>query len=266
MGNVFVAADKRVKVVGKQTWLEAIHRANIAGRRIMPNSFYNEVFLGKDADGRFKPILEEILNARPFYSGTVWVIGNKGRPLGTSVETPCEYAGTMKNVIVRLGKEDAGLVDTILASDHLFGLDGKPLLPLSNAKTGKPIRNDDEMGEANEVLLTLNGQTRRYVLKSREGGVLEAVGNERTRGWISDTAHIGLMRRGNYFYSYWCYVYLGVYPSERFAVIREAGTPATVETGSPKLKTEIIDDGVILRGSGEQVQALLRLGRSNSLL
>lgn len=245
----FVSAGKRVEVVGKQTWLEAIYRGNMAGKPVVPNAFYNKVFLGKDADGRFKPVPDEILNARPLYSGTLGVVGNKGRPLGTSVEAQCEYAGTMKSVIVRPGKEDTSRVDTILASDHLFGPDGKPLLPLSNAKTGKPIRNDDEMGEADEVLLTMNGQTRKYVLKSRDGGVLEAVGNENTYSYVSDTAAIGLLRRGISFNDYGRHgVILDGQPSSRFGVVREAADAIVAGNNAP------IERGVVQSGGSAPLE------------
>ena len=241
----------------------------MAGRKIMPNSpFYNEVFLGKDEEGRFKPIPDEILSARPLYTGTAAVVGNKGKPLGTSVESQCEFEGSMKTVIVRPGKEEAALIDTMILSDHGFASDGKtPLLMLSNAKTGKPIRNDEEMGEADEVLLQLNGQTRRFKIKSRDGGLFEAVGDETTKSWVSDSATIGLLWRG-FFGDYGRRgVVLFGQPSSRFGVVREAAEGnAPLVAGAAKLVAVTQPGQVVITGSDEQIQTALRVLRSQNLL
>lgn len=195
--SVIVVANKRVEVVsGKQTWLGIIHKGNVAGKRVMPNSFFNAVFLGTDDEGNFKPIPDKVLNARPLYTGTFGMVGAKGKPLGDKVEVECEYAGSKKTVVVKPDRDQAALVDTMVTCDHGFAADGTPLIPLINARTEKPIRNNSEMGEADIVLLRLNGQTQRYNIQSRDGGMLEAVGDEYTFGWVSDSAIIGLLRRG----------------------------------------------------------------------
>ncbi len=192
--GAFVAANQRVEVVGRHTWLETIHRGNMSGKRVMPNSFFNEVLLGKKR-GEFNLIPDEILEAKPFYTGTFAMIGPKGRPLGDNVESQCEYAGSMKTVVVKPDRDQAALVDTMVTCDHGFAADSTPILLLFNARTEKPIRNDEEMGEADKVLLRLNGQTRKYKIQSRDGGVLEVVGDENTYSYVSYSAAIGLLER-----------------------------------------------------------------------
>jgi len=195
--GMIIAANQKVEVFPtKLTWLETIHRGNLAGRKVMSNSFLSEVLLGKE-DGIFNPIPEDIFNARPLYTGTAAVAGNKGKALRMHVESQCDFEGSMKTVIIKPDAEYAGLVDTLLTCDHGFAPDGKtPLLLLSNAGTGKQIRSDNEMREADEVLLDLNGQKCLFKIKSRDGGVFETVGDENTFIWISDSATSGLLRRG----------------------------------------------------------------------
>ena len=224
--GVFVAANQRVELASRrQTWLETIHFGNTTGRRVKPNSFYNEVFLGKDDKGRFKPIPDEIKENLPFYTGTFGVVGAKGKPLGDKAESQCEYAGNMKTVVVKLDKEQAALVETIVACDHAFAPDGTPLLLPFNAKTEKPIRSDEEMGEANTVLLKLNGQTRCYILQRRDGGLLEVVGNENTTSYVSDSATLGLFGRDAYESMGWKEVDLFDLPSNRRRIVVAEATP-----------------------------------------
>jgi len=269
MSNVFLASGQRIELAPtRQTWLEAIHRGNMDKRMIKPNAFYNAVLLEKDEQGIFKPIPKEILNARPLYTGTAGMIGANNRAIRTSVESQCEYAGTMKTVIVKPGKEHVGLINTMITANHGFTADGTPLLLLSNAKTGKPISNDEEMGEADEILLKFNGEIRKYNIQSRDGGLLEVVGDEKTLSWISNTATIGLLWRG-YGIGYGHDVGLDGHPSGRLAVAREAASgsaPATVGTAPAKLSAEIIDGGAILTGSDEQIQTALRVLKSQNLL
>jgi len=270
MSNVFLASGQRIELAPtRQTWLEAIHRGNMDKRTIKPNAFYNAVLLEKDEQGKLKLIPHEMLNAEPFYTGTAGMIGANNRAIGTSVESQCEYAGTMKTVIVKPGKEHVGLINTMITANHGFTADGTPLLLLSNAKTGKPIRTDEEMGEADEILLKFNGKIRKYNIQSRDGGLLEVVENESTYSYVSDTATIGLVRRG-YYYIYLRHdVGLDGHPSGRLAVAREAASgsaPATVGTAPAKLSAEIIDGGAILTGSDEQIQTALRVLRSQNLL
>ena len=222
--GVFVAANQRVEVAGRHTWLETIYRGNRDKRRIMPNSFCNEVFLGKEG-GKFKPVPDEIVSARSLYTGTFAMIGAKGRPLGGNVEAECDFAGSMKTVIVRPDRDQAALVDTMVTCNHGFAPDGTPFLHPFNAKTERPIRTDEEMGEVDEVFLRLNGLTRRFRIQSRNGGVLEAVGDENTFSYISDSATLGLLWRDYldfYFGDRRHLVVLVDRPSGRFGVVREA--------------------------------------------
>jgi len=218
----FVAAGQRVELVGRHTWLEAIHTGNTSGRRIMPNSFFNDVFLGKDKRGRFKPVPEEIRNNPTFYTGTVGVVGAKGKPLGATVESECKFAGSMKTVVVTPDKKQAALVDTILSCDHGFAPDGMPLLPLLNARTEKPIRTDEEMGEADTVLLKLKGQKRRFKIQTRAAGVLEVVGDVSVQVWVSDSAAISFLRRDYDCFYPRHFVYLYNRPSYNLFVAMEA--------------------------------------------
>ncbi|HLC69163.1 MAG TPA: hypothetical protein VJH24_04960 [Candidatus Bilamarchaeaceae archaeon] len=264
--GVFVAANQRVEVAGKHTWLEAIHRGNTARKRIVPNSFYNRVLLDKDEGGRPRAVPREIIDSLPAYTGTFGMIGAKGRPFGDRVEGECDYAGRRKTVVVKPSSDETGLVDMIVTCDHGFAADGTSFLNLFNARTERPIRTDEEMGEADTILLNLNGQKRRYRIQDRNGGVLEAVGNDNTYGWISDLATLGLLRHGHGgFYGRcdnwlsfsngrcscgWRGVDLRVRPSSRFAVVREA-TDAVVAS----------DNAPIVGGSKEQVNAAPELVR-----
>ena len=197
----------------------------------MPNSFHSEVLLGKE-DGIFKPIPEDIFNARPLYTGTAAVVGNKGKALGTRVESQCDFEGSRKTVYVKFDEEYADLVDVLLMCNHGFAPDGKtPLLPLSNARTGKQICTDDEMREAYDIFLNLNGQKRAFKIKSRDGGAFETVGDENTFTWISDSATIGLLRRCVNFLDYRHNVSFADRPSERLGVVMEAAG-VTVAAGN----------------------------------
>ena len=222
--GVFVVANQRLEVSGRHSWLEAIHQSNMARRVMKPNSFFNEVLLGKDK-GKFKPIPDEILDVRPLYTGTVGVVGAKGKPLGDTVESQCEYAGSIKTVVTKPDSDEVGLVDTMVLCDHGFAADGKPFLALINARTEKPIRSDEEMGEANTVLLKLNGQTRCYILQRRDGGLLEVVGNENTTIYVSDSATLGLFGRDAYESMGWKEVDLFDLPSNRRRIVVAEATP-----------------------------------------
>lgn len=262
--GAFVAAKQRVEVVGRHTWLETIHGGNVSGKRVMPNSFFNEILLGKE-NGRFKPVPDEILQARPLYSGTFVMVGAEGRPLGDNVEAQCEYARSMKTVVVKPDRDQAALIDTMVTLDHGFLADGTPVLLPFNARTEKPIRTDEEMGEADTVLLRLNGQTQRYKIQNRNGGVLEAVGDENTFSWVSDSATLGLLRRvRDVFFivlGRHVVVLLGGRPSIRFGVVREAAEgSAPLETGGSQLVVLRQSDGeLVVRGTKEQVDAAARL-------
>lgn len=268
--GALVVAGQRVEIVsGRQTWLEAIHLGNMAGKRIMPNLFFNELLLGKDTEGRFRPIPDEIQRATPLYTGTVGVVGAKGRALGTSVVSQCLYAGSMKTVIVKPDKKQAALVDTIVLCDHAFAPDGTPLLQLSNARTEKPVCSDEEMGEADEVLLRLHSQMRGFRIQSRYDCLFEAVGNENTSVWVPNSAAIGLMRRGSSyifinepdFFARRRDVGLDDRPSDRLGVMVEvvvaAGTLLKVTSSQPTPVRQN-DTELIVRGTKAQLDALIR--------
>lgn len=197
MGAIITVANRKVEILpGKHTWLEAIHRANTARRAILPNSFYNDLFLGRGADGRFKPVPDEIASARPLYVGTAAVVGAYGSPLGKRVETECEYNGSRKVTIFKPSADQKALIDTVLLCDHGFAHDGTPLIQLFNTRTNKPILTEDNMLAATEVIVKFNGTVHQIKIRSREGGIFEKVGDESTRSWIYHSAVLGLLARG----------------------------------------------------------------------
>ncbi len=168
----------------------------MAGKVILPNSFYNRLFLGKDRLGKFKPIPDKITSAVERYIGTAGVIGSKDRPLGKYVETVCRYSGNTKTVVFKSKAGQKSLVDTMLLCDHGFASDGTPLIQLFNARTNKPICTKEEMLGASEVLVKFNGTVHQIKIRSREGGIFEKVGDESTRSWIYHSAVLGLLARG----------------------------------------------------------------------
>ncbi|MDO8554015.1 MAG: hypothetical protein Q7S22_04365 [Candidatus Micrarchaeota archaeon] len=190
-----LVANQKVEVVHNQSWLEAIHRSNVARRTMAPNSFFNKLFLEKDDNGKLKSLPSKILKVRPWYTGTVGVIGAKGRAFGPSVESQCEYAGGMKTIITKFDAEQASFVDVMLLRNHGFAPDGTPYILLSNAKTGRLIRDEEEMRETSEVLLSLNGLIRTCNLRTRLGDWFESFNDELTSSWISDSPTIGLLER-----------------------------------------------------------------------
>jgi hypothetical protein len=244
-----IVAERKIEVVsGKHTWLEAIHRHNMARKVMVPNSAYNNMLLGKDESGKFKPIPEEILNARPLYTGTAGVIGDKGKPLGKRVETECNYEGQKKTAIFE-ASEERGLVDTAILCDHAFASDGTPSIQLFNARTGKPISTREEMLEASEVIVKFNGKFYLHQIQNRDGGVLEAVGDEFTRSYISDSAVLGLVARADYWLGVRRYVFLDDRPSLAFGVAVEAasgGAPKKLQVDTAPEASGILVKGVTL--------------------
>ncbi|NYZ74325.1 hypothetical protein H0O00_04225 [Candidatus Micrarchaeota archaeon] len=193
----FVAAGQRVEVASKSPfWLEVIHEGNMDKRRMMPNRFFNEVLHGRcDKCGELKSIPDEFMKFIPFHTGTFGVIGATGKELGRRAESRSVVLGSWKTVIAELDKEDAALVNTIVACDHGFMPDGTPTLALFDARTEKPICSDEDMGEASEVLMKLNGQIQRLKVPNRHHGVFEAVGDDQTYLWAHDNAAMGLVGR-----------------------------------------------------------------------
>lgn len=248
--SVLAIADRKVEVVsGKHTWLEAIHRNNMAGKAMLPNSVFNGIFLGKDESGKFKPIPDEILNARPLYTGTAGVIGDKGKPLGKRVETECNYEGQKKTTIFE-AEEQAGLIDTAILCDHAFSPDGMSSILLFNPRTRKPINTREEMLEATEVIVQFQ-QFYLHQIQNRDGGVFETVGDETTRSYISDSAVLGLVARVNGIWgdSYGRNVNLLDRPSIAFGVAVEAasgGAPKKLQVETAPEASGILVKGVTL--------------------
>jgi hypothetical protein len=174
--TIVVAGRKFGVAPRRYTWLEAIHKKNIEGKRLASHSVFNEIVYNITGN-RKGPLQNEFINAEPLYSGTIGILGASGKPLGNYLETQCMCMGNMKAVVVNL-VEFASLVDILLMCDQGFSAphrnpifpDGVPFLQLSNRKTGKPILTDEDMGEADEVLLTLAQIGRFFIINERKGG------------------------------------------------------------------------------------------------
>lgn len=253
--KTFMAAGKRVEVASQRmTHLEAVHKSNMAKRVIQPNGFYNAVFLSKDGQGRFKQVPEEIMDARPLYSGTFGVIGAKGKNLGKRLETEVDYDDQRKTLII---ETEGGPAEVMLCCDHGFSQDGVPHLQLFDAKTNQAITNQEGMLEADEVIMRFNGKTYTFSIQNRDGGVLETVEGVNTLSWVDDSAVGGLFWRGvNYYKCYGQYVGLNDRPSSRFGVVREASEAgAPLETADPKIQVIERDGELIIKGTPEQLAA-----------
>jgi hypothetical protein len=193
---VITVADRKIEILpGRHTWLEAVHRNNMARRKIVPNPVWNRIFLDKDEAGGFKPLSKEIVAAWPLYTGTAGVIGAEGKPLGKRVETTCNYSGGRKAAIYEASAGQDGLVDTAVLCDHSFAPDGTPTISLSDARTGTPILTEEGMLAAAEVIVRFNGNVYLHQFKIRKGGDFENVGDEWTRSCISDCTVLGLVAR-----------------------------------------------------------------------
>src|SRR5208283_3123874 len=115
--SVLVANRKIDVVPSKYTWLEAIHRNNMAHKVMVPNSVLSingpPLYQSYPGGGRLNPLPpDKILDGRGLYSGTAGVIGYKDKPLGKRVETECDYEGQRKTTIFEVNEEQAGLIDT----------------------------------------------------------------------------------------------------------------------------------------------------------
>lgn len=219
----------------KLTYLEVIHKTNTGEIRPKSNAFYNAVLLSKDKYGKFKPIPDELIANRPFYTGTFGAIGDPGKKLGRYIEAECTFNGARKTIIAQFDKEHAALVDTIVGGD-LIQTDGSKLITLFDAKTNKPITSNEEMAEADKLILKLNGKPHTFKIESRIGGVFEAVGDEKTFSWIFNTAVIGLFWRGGYYklYDWRRDVGLVNLPSSCFCVAVDVPEGRAEKTGSYK--------------------------------
>lgn len=193
-----IAFVKPVRVAPKKekaTWLEAIHTNNINRRTIVPNAFFNRLLLEKDGCGKFKEIPKEVAAIKPWHTGTAFAVEREGKKFRKRIEILCNYEGSEKTVVYNIEKEYSGLCDIMLLCDQGFEGD-KLLIELLNALNKKPINTVEDMVGASEILLKFNGKTRQFKIETRNGGVFEAVGNEKTFGMVSSDAALGLLARG----------------------------------------------------------------------
>jgi len=211
----------------------------MAHKVMVPNSVLSingpPLYQSYPGGGRLNPLPpDKILDGRGLYSGTAGVIGYKDKPLGKRVETECDYEGQRKTTIFEVNEEQAGLIDTAVLCDHVFASDGTPLIPLSNAKSGEPIRTHEEMLAASEVIVKFNSNTYLYQTQNRNGGLFEKVGGVIIKGYISTPAALGLVARlhcysdtlESYFYAF----FLANWPSRALEVAVEAAESRTLKS------------------------------------
>ncbi|MFH1285126.1 MAG: hypothetical protein ABIH99_00940 [Candidatus Micrarchaeota archaeon] len=228
-----------VSVLPNQTWLEAIFNANKNKQTTAPNSFFNRLLLEKDLKGNFKPIPDEILKARPWFTGTAFTVGGKNKQLGERIEAECRYNGTLFTVVFNVPKDYQNTTATALLCDQGFE-NGTPTIQLFDSK-GNPI-NLEETNETT-IFLKFNGKIRTFQILSRDGGIMEAVGGENTLSWVSDSAAFGLSARGYYglalyYYNLWRCVGLFYLPSDRFGVLAiESASGAGATASNDAIKT-----------------------------
>ena len=156
--TLFCSTVKRTS--RKLTWLEAVCKGNNERRVITPHHFFSGLATRREEYG---PAHKEISKNGPFHTGTLAIVGEKGKPFGASVESECEFEGTKKTVIFRTNstKYDlANLVDIMLLLEHGSTKIGEPLITFSNAKTEKQIITYEGIGEAKVLLLKLSGKIR----------------------------------------------------------------------------------------------------------
>ena len=202
--SVFVAAKQRVEMAPPRTWLEQVHRNNIAHRTMKANHpFHDEVYLGK-TDGRFNDIPTDF--DQSVWTGTAAVIGAKGRKLKKAVETSGGYAGRSKIVLFEPNEEQlAADPDIVFMCNHGFIKNGSlwvPTLELFDVRrnnkplyTGDPKRDEDSMQEAEIIKMSFNGPVLQKKIISRDGGFFEQFGGENSKSWFLDNAVLGLFRR-----------------------------------------------------------------------
>ncbi|MFA6530933.1 MAG: hypothetical protein WCT31_04335 [Candidatus Micrarchaeia archaeon] len=200
---------------------------------------------------------------REKYTGTFGIIGFPGRSMGTEMSSSCSFGSMLKTVVVKLDSSYASLVDKALCCDHGFSKDGAPLLRLSNARTGRLIRTDDDMSEAGEVLLTLNGPvTARLSERNSYGAGMSLLYsgevffdpndensrfNIRSCSTAINTSIIGI--------------------SDRYGLIQEVGTPL-IDVPELKFVPELSRGPNLfaLLGSDEHIRAVVRFARANAEL
>lgn len=188
----------RQKVLGRKlyacsgaSWLRALINGNLAGTTIPPNSFFDKLLdLERGKFGGSKSIPKEIAKLAPLFTGTLFVIGEKDKPLGEIVENKCE-----KTVIYKPSREDASLVNTILLCDQGFLGNGTPLVEMLNALNDEPLLKIDDIVEAPAIRLKFNGETRRLEIKEWNGNWIKAGSNGKTSVWHYYDANIGLLVR-----------------------------------------------------------------------
>lgn len=185
-------ANTNVIIAQKLRPIEAILKGNIKGWAIARNGFFNRLLI----EGNVSDIPNEILNTRPWYTGTAFAYGNRLMALGKSIEMKFGYEGEEKVLIYRVRKKDIGSRNLMFLFEHGFR-NGVPLIQLFNAKTEKQIVTMDGLGEAEEVIIKVIGRTRSFDLTGSDATNFEKVGDRTTRILSWEHPKIGLLKRGD---------------------------------------------------------------------
>lgn len=172
MGSEFIQ-------VNKLTSLEAIVKGNATNRVLVSNSRFNRM-----------PINET------YHTGTGFAYEAKDKPFGKNIEKGFPYDGKSKVLIYPVRKEDIGARNIMHLFEHQFRQDSEGTIQLINAKTGKQILSVDELHEAGEILLRVEGGIRNFKLTGRKE--IE-FGAEGAKIFVEETSAIGLLRRGDGF-------------------------------------------------------------------
>jgi len=193
--------NTNLRVADHRTPVEAILKANNARMVIASSRRFTELLRGLDellktnaVDLGNAHILEEAVAIRlngneieildgPHHTGTGFVVEEKDRPFGRTVEAEFEHDGEKKTLIHIVRSEDVGKANLMQLFEHGFRADGEGLIQLINARTGKPVITMEDLGRASEVILVVHGDIRNFKLNNREGGEFETPD---TSIWVAD--------------------------------------------------------------------------------
>ena len=191
--GVILAAGSQVQVADKRTWLEIVIRSNLSGTKVMPLDYHNRLFLGKDGAGGYEPIPEDIIKAKPLFTGTVGVLGKKNKPLGRIVHSQWRYNDQVKEVSFLVNAEHSGLVDTVVMCDLGIAPDGLLRVPVLNMQTRQLISSEQDMERAERISLRFHGPVQTIPITDRRGGPFQIVGDTTSEIWADPTA-VGLIK------------------------------------------------------------------------
>jgi hypothetical protein len=198
--TILVAKHNVQVLPGRLTWLEAIHKRNMAGTAMLSSAFFSKMLLAEGRAGQ--PVPPEIDSAKPFYTGTFGAMNAKGQKLGHRVEAQCWYGNSRKTVIFEVPPEHSGSFDTAIFSDQIVAPDRTSTIRLFDAMRSQLIRTEDEMRGADEVILRFNGPFSVRQILHRNSTVYENVDVDKSTRKpvylsVSEEPVLGLLSRGD---------------------------------------------------------------------